>query len=379
MVAKACHHAPVVPPSRPSGPRMAGLAVVAALLGPAAPGAFAADPPLLYVPDAAAAAIHDAVGGPTLRQAPAAEGPRWSRGQRVGKVGGREIAGAGPARIAALLRQGWRAGGAGGLVSVDEIVPAQWTPVAARALAAALDALGPDARRVAFYASPAMVEQVGRADPRRALPPRLAALVDAVSRARATYLQTYRGDLTPFPAREMAMHPTRWAARWPAGRGELRLVIGPDGGAGQAELWARVRSTPAGRALLANGPAAYGLRDAAAGRAWAAQLRAFRAAPTAPARGGDVVVASGGGLTLARAGAGRVRVRIDRPGRAVVTMTPHGGGRARAIRTLTGPTPGAVLVRLPRDARPGRYRVRAVLIGDGLRDRAALAVRVARR
>ena len=369
----------VVPQSPPSGPRMAVLAVVLAVLGPAVAGARAADPPLLYVPDAAAAAIHDGAGGPTLRQAPAAEGHRWPRERRVGKVGGREIAGAGPARIAAILRGGWRSDGAGGLVSVDEIVPAHWTQAAARALGDALDRLGPDARRVAFYASASLVEQVGRVDPRRALPPRLAALVDAMSRARATYLQTYRGDLTPYPAREMAIHPTRWAGRWPAGGGELRLVVGPDRGAGQAEVWARVRSTPAGRSLLANGPAAYGLPDAAAGRAWAAQYRAFLAAPAVPARGVDVVVPSGGGLTLTRAGAGRVRVRIDRPGRAVVTMTPHGGGRVRAIRTLTGPTPRAVVVRLPRDSRPGRYRVRAVLIGDGLRDRAALAVRVPRR
>jgi hypothetical protein len=73
-----------------------------------------------------------------------------------------------------------------------------------------------------------------------------------------------------------------------------------------------------------------------------------------------------------------VRVRIDRAGRAVVTMTPVGGGTVRAIRKLTGPTPGGVVVRVPTDARPGRYRVQAVLIGDGLRDRASVIVRVRR-
>ena len=46
----------------------------------------------------------------------------------------------------------------------------------------------------------------------------------------------------------------------------------------------------------------------------------------------------------------------------------------RAIRKLTGPTRGSVLIGLPRDTRPGLYRVRAVLIGDGLRDRAAVVV-----
>ncbi len=356
-------------------PRIAAVLVLA-LAG--AGTAAAADPPLLYVDHDAAVAVDAAVGGHTLRQGPAREDARWPRARIVGKVSGRELAGAAAPAIAARLRAGWGARGAGGTVAVDEIVPAQWTPAGARALAAAMDRLGPDARRVVFYASPAFVERVGRTDPRHAPAPVLAALIDAVSRGRATYLQTYRGDLSPLPAREMAQHPTRWAARWPAGRGELRLLLGPDGGAGQEELWARVRSTPAGRALLANGPAAYGLRGAAAGRAWAAQYRAYQASPETPARGGDVAVAAPGGLTVTRAGARAVRVRIDRPGRAVVSVVPRGGGQVRAIRALTGPTAGAVLVRLPRDTRPGVYRLRVVLIGDGLRDRAVLTMRVTR-
>ncbi len=227
-----------------------------------------------------------------------------------------------------------------------------------------------------FYAAPSLVEQVGRADPRRPLPARLARLVDALSRARATYLLTYRGDRAPFPAREMALHPTRWAARWPEGRGELRVMLGADAGAGQAELWARVRATPAGRAMLARGPGAYGVADAGAAREWAAQYRAFLAAPAVSATGADYAVPSPGGLALARAGARRVRVTITRPGRAVVTMTPRAGGKVRAIRKLTGPAPGGVVVRLPADSRPGVYRVQAILIGDGLRDRATLHVRV---
>ena len=353
---------------------LAALAALVALLGGAG-AAAAADPPLLYLREDAAVAVDAGLGGGTLRQAPAADHARWSGSRIVGKVTGAEIEGRSAARIAAILRAGWRGDGAGGRVAVDEITPARWTPSSASRLAAALDLLGPGAQRVVFYAGPSLVEQVGRADPRRPLRPRLARLVNALSRARATYLLTYRGDHSPFPAREMATHPTRWAARWPVGRGELRVMLGPDAGVGQAELWARVRATPAGRDMLARGPAAYGLADASAARDWVAQYRAFLSAPTISATGADYAVPSPGGLTLAAAGNRRVRVTIARAGRAVVTMTPRGGGFVRAIRKLTGPT-SSVVVRLPADSRPGLYRVQAVLIGDGLRDRATIHVRV---
>jgi hypothetical protein len=359
--------------------RRLALVALLALLATAPSLATAADPPLLYLPAEAAQAVHDGVGGGTLRQAPIVPNPRWPAARSVGKVSGRELATAGAGTIAARLRAGWRQPGVGGLVAVDEISPAQWTPARAAALAAAMGSLGGDAGRVVFYAAPSLVERVGRTDPRHALDPTLAALIDAMSRGRATYLLTYRGDLSAFPPREMATHPTRWLARWPAGRGELRLMLGVDGGIGQAELWARARSTAAGRQMLANGPGAYGLRDAAAGRAWAEQLRSFRASPTVSVSGGDYPVPAPGGLTLSAAGAGRVRLTITRPGRAVVTVTPRAGGKVRAIRKLAGPTPGGVVVRLPADTRPGVYRVSAVLIGDGLRDRASVIVRVARR
>jgi hypothetical protein len=259
-------------------------------LGPCAPGTLAADPSLLYLREDAAVAVDAAVGGGTLRQAPAAHHARWGSAHLVGKVRGTEIEGKSAARIAAVLRAGWRHDGAGGRVAVDEITPARWTAAGAARLGRALALLGPAADRVVFYAAPSLVERVGRVDPRRALPPRLACLVAALSRGRATYLLTYRGDGTPFPAREMAVHPTRWAARWPAGRGELRVMLGADTGAGQAELWARVRSTPAGRAMLARGPGAYGLAAAAAGRDWVAQYRAFLAAPSVSATGVDYAV-----------------------------------------------------------------------------------------
>lgn len=361
----------------PTATWVASGAIVLGLAGPAA----AADPPLLYVPHDAAAAVHDALGGPTLRQGPARPDARWPGGRVAGKVPGHELAGSGPRRIVTRLRAGWRERGAGGIVAVDEITPARWTAASARALAIAMSRLRGDARRVVFLASPSLVGRVGRVDPRRRLPPTLGRLVDAVSRGRATYLQTYRGDMTPLPAREFATHPARWLARWPSGRrrGELRLLLGPDGGAGQPELWALARSTPAGRALLANGVAAYGLRTPADGLAWAAQYQAFRAAPDSAVGGVDAVVTRPGGLTMARAGTRAVRIRISRPGRAVVSVRPRRGGTVRAIRKLAAPTRGWVLVRLPRDTPPGVYQVRAVLIGDGLRDRAVVGVRISSR
>lgn len=364
-------------PTQPAARRvLIALAVAASSLAAAAASAVAADAPLLYLREEPAVVVDQALGG-TLRQAPLATNARWTPAETVGKVTGRELAGAGPARIASILRAGWRQEGVGGLVAVDEVTPAQWTPTSAAALATALDILGPDAHRVIFYAAPSFVERVGRVDPRAALPATLAGLIDAVSRGRATYLLTYRGDMSPFPAREMATHPTRWAARWPAGRGELRLMLGADGGAGQAELWARVRATPAGRDMLSRGPGAYGLRDAGAARSWLDQYRAFRSAPTVSVTGADYPVPAGGGLTLTAAGRGRVKVVLARAGNAVVTMTPARGGKVRAIRKLTGPAAG-VVVRIPTDSRPGLYRIQAVLIGDGLRDRAAVTVRVRR-
>ena len=355
---------------------LAAVPAAGALLALAS-SASAAEGHLLYLPQEPAAVLHDGLGGGTLRQAPLRPNPRWPASKVVGKVTGRELAGSGARRIEARLRAGWRRPGVGGLVGVDEITPRQWSPTASRALRAALTRMGDDAERVVFYASPALVEQVGRADPRRRLPGRLRHLVAAISRGGATFLQTYRGDSSPFPAREMATHPTRWLERWPARGGDLRIMLGPDRGAGQAELWSRVRSTPAGRELLSRGPAAYGLDTAAEAREWLDQYRAFRATPTVSVTGSDFPVPEPGGLSLTALSSSRVRIAITRPGRAVVTMTPVRGGFRRAIRKLTGPR--KTVIRLPRDSRPGRYRVRAVLIGDGLRDRDAVIVRVPRR
>ena len=79
----------------------------------------------------------------------------------------------------------------------------------------------------------------------------------------------------------------------------------------------------------------------------------------ASATGVDYPVPQPGGLTLEAAGPNRVRLQLARPGNAVVTTQRLGGGFVRAIKKLTGPTRGALLIRLPQDTRPGRYRVRA--------------------
>ena len=93
--------------------------------------------------------------------------------------------------------------------------------------------------------------------------------------------------------------------------------------------------------------------------------------------GGDFPVAVGGGLTLTKVGRGAVRVRAAREGRVVVRARLLPNGRIRAIRKLTAPH-GAVTVPLPRDARPGRYRVSAVLQGNGLVDRRAVTITLRR-
>ncbi len=354
------------------------LPIAAALAAIAGVPALAAGqgPVILYARGAAAEAIHDAGLTTAYRQGPALDTARWPGSHRLGKVDGTALSEMSASAMAAALREGWSQESAA-LVGVDEILPAHWSADDARRLRTALGLLGHEAGRVVFYAGPSLVEQVGRADPRLPLPKRLAEIVDAISRGRATFLLTFRGSLQPFPPREMATHPTRWIARWPAGRGTLHLLVGPDGGLGQAGLWNRVRSTPAGRALLSNGPGAIGLSTRGAGLAWLAAYRAHLRAPTAPPPGGDAAVSQPGGLGL-RAVPGGVGVTIGRRGRAVLRLVPRRQRRGRVIRVLAGPTRGSVRVSFPPDARHGRYTAVAVLQGDGLRDVARIAVRVLR-
>ena len=239
----------------------------------------AADAPLLYLTQEAASAAHDAMGGPTLRQAPLTPDGRWPAARTVGKVRGRDLAGASPARIAAMLRAGWRQQGVGGLVAVDEMTPPSGPPLAPPALAAALDQLGGDAQRVIFYAAPSMVERVGRADPRAALAraarpadrrhePRAGHLPAHLSRRHVAVPRPRDGDAPDPLGGPLAGRPRRAADDARAGRRR----------SASAEVWARVRSTVAGRdAARATAPPPTGSPPPPPrGPGWP-QYRAFRA------------------------------------------------------------------------------------------------------
>jgi hypothetical protein len=268
-------------------------------------------------------------------------------------------------------------------VAIDEFVPGQWTDAGAAELAQAMRALGPEAERVLVYASPALVAQVGRVDPRTALTGRLASLFAATAGVGRAYLELYTGDLRPLPAREMAIAITRWRGRWPTARADrLHGLIGPGGATGQAEIWRRVRASQAGRAVLANGPGAYGLPTAADGLAWLAAYRDFLASPASPPPGGDTQVPAGGDVTLTLpprlAPGAALTLRFSRGGRAIVRLI-DARGRRRVIAARVIPASGGTLrATIPRLLRPGRYRLVATLVGDGLTDSLERSLRVGR-
>lgn len=351
--------------------------------GPAA----AAGPVIVYSASEPAYAIHDGGSGlagvrDAYRQAPAEEDARFPTARRVGKIGGRDLVALDAAGMAARVRAELRQRDVGDLVAVDEVEASRYTPDRLAELDRALSLLGPDADRVVFYVSPGTVSQVGRVDRRAPLPDRYARLVQVLARGGHTYVVVYHGDGGPFTRDEMARDLTGWQARWPADRADrLHVMTGPERDTGQAEIWDRVRATPAGRALLANGPAVWGLRSGGEGLRWLGQYRAFLAAPTATPAGGEARVPTGGGLTITLPGrrlrpGATVRVTVGRPGRATVVLV-RGSGPARRIRAIAGPANAAV--RLPLDVRPGRYTLRAVLLGDGLRDVATATFTMLRR
>jgi hypothetical protein len=361
------------------------LAVGAALV---APGPALGVVPLVYAPADAANAIHDGPGGAAglttaLRQSPIFDDPRWPLDRRVGKVTGRQLAPLGAAGIADALRAAWSERDAGGRVAIDEFVPGQWTDAGAGELAQAMRALGADAERVFVYASPALVAQAGRVDPRRPLTGRLASLFAATADAGRAYLELYTGNLEPLPARDMAIVATRWRGRWPAARADrLHALIGPGGATGQAEIWRRVRASPAGRAILANGPGAYGLPTVADGLAWLAAYRDFLASPGSPPPGGDTPVPAGGAVVLTLPPGGGLApgapltLRFSRGGRAIVRLIDS-AGRRRVIAARTIPASGGTLrATIPRRLRPGRYRLAVTLVGDGLTDSLERALRI---
>lgn len=320
-----------------------------------------------------------------IRQAPVADDRRWPPARLLGKISGRELAAMPTAEaLAAALRQ--NAGivtamgqrmpvGAG--VGVDEITPAHWTVESANRLRDALASFPEELRgAVVFYGSPALVAQVGRPDPREPLPPHLAALVEALGTGGHLFLEIYTGDLAPLEARDMGTYLTRWLHRFPAAAHErLHVLTGPPRGVTIGSIWNRVRATEAGRAILKNGAGAFGLSTADEGRQWLVAHHGFTAQPDAPSPEDGVVVPVGGGVEiLHRAGArlrtgGVVRVRLSRPGIAIVRLWPVGAGPRRNLRKVTvGNRTTTVAAKIPRYAKPGRYQVVVSLKGQGISD-----------
>jgi subtilisin family serine protease len=372
---------PTPPPPTPAPPTPAPAPTPEP--GPTPPGATSPGLLLVYMRAEPAAAIRaGAPGLPGLhqvrRQIPIGDEAQWPPDRRIAKLGGTALAGMSAVEMAAALRGAWSEPKVGGLVAVDEITIADWDEARSAALLQALTALGPDARRVILYVSPGLVGAIGISDPRRALTPRLAALLAALKAAGVVQLEVYHEGGVPFTTEEFATYPVRWLARWaPADPGALHMLFGPDHGVGQARLWSWARASLAGRTILANGAGAFGLRTAAQGLDWLAAHRDFTANPTASPQGGDVVISSGGGLSVSPPSGRTLAVTLARQARAVVSLVPLPAGAPRAVAKIDGPVAGHV-VRLPRNVRPGRYRIQVVALGQKLRDEAQLPLTVGR-
>jgi hypothetical protein len=349
------------------------LAALAAAL-PAA--AEAAPLTVIYATAPAADAIFDGTPGlagvsAVVRQAPIFDDARFPASSRIGKVSGKELTALDAAGMADALRSAMtdpRLGPLAG-VGVDEMSVADWGRQQSAALSEALELLGPDAARVAIYVAPSLVGAVGQYDPRKRLRPRLAAAVHALQGAGAVMLTMFQGGMVPLSRQRSAVFPTRWLARFPEDRRDrLHLMIGPDRGHPPGTLWSWARATPAGRAILANGAGAVGLRTAEEGLAWLGGARAFMADPTGAAPGGDFPTVTGG-LSI-EADGDAVTVRLARHGRAIVRLVPPHQRRGQVIGRLRGPTSGrGTTIPLPSNVRPGRYRIVVVAWGQaGVRD-----------
>src|SRR5262245_24991582 len=194
--------------TRGTGRSLGFLVAALAALGLASAGAATPGMTILYARRDAARAINDGAPGlpgvhDTWRQAPIFDDARWPAGRQVAKVGGDELAPLDAGRMAAVLRAGLRDPKAGGRVAVDELNAGAWDGAALGELRQALGQLGPDAARVVVYLGPGLVSQVGRRDPRLALAPRLAALLEALRPAGGVFLSMYHGGGRPFSRTEM--------------------------------------------------------------------------------------------------------------------------------------------------------------------------------
>lgn len=355
----------------------------------AATPAGALDIVYLHGPQADAVADAGFTGAVRQMPAPVTGNPRWPRDRRIGKISvlrDRLMDGS-ASTMAARIRAEMHRDGNGGRVALDELNPNHWTAAQAWRLRRAWVILGPDAARVVVYASSSLVEQVGRRDPRRPLPPRHRALLAVMAGSGAAYLQTYRAGWAPMDGRSLNGHLTRWRERWPTGaRARLGLLVGPSLGIGQETLWARIRASAAGRALLAQGVAISGGRAMSTPevRDWMAAYRRFLAAPGATPTGGDGPVPRIGAPLLKLRGVATrgapLTLTANRPGRAVIRLIPLTGprrGDARVIAALAFARPGSRSARLPRDVRPGRYRLLVTFQGEGTRERVRRDITVA--
>lgn len=355
--------------------RLAAAALAAALMCLCASSAAAQmPPPLLYSSQDAASVVLAGAPGATgfpeaLRQGPARP-EEWPPRLVLGKVSGADLSRMSADRMAALLSAELRSSPAG--VGVDELLPRDWTAGPNRALADALGRLGPDASRVVLYISPAFVSRIGGVDPSQALNEDLASLVSALRVGGVAMLEMYHADprSTPLTEAEYAAYPTRWVPRFPGDDvRRIRLMFGPDRGIGQSAVWGFTRATPAGRQLLANGPAAYGLRTADEGRDWLSAYRDFLANPSTSPTGVDAVVPSLGGLRVVQAGPRALRLTATLKSRIVIQLLPARGGPRRVIGPFFGPVRNRLIIVPPRLA-AGRYSVLAIAFGERLREEA---------
>jgi hypothetical protein len=364
---------------RAAGIRLIAGAVFAALaLGSGAAASFSVTPlHVVYTDRAAADAIFDGtaeVPGLTaaVRQAPIVDNPRWPASRQLGKVSGKALAQMSATDMAAALRSAMvdpRLGHLAG-VGVDELSPVQWGVAQGEALSEALDQLGPAASRVAVYVGPAIVSRVGRLDLRRKLPRDLAAVMDALKKVGSVQLEMFTGSGGSRSRANFALYPTRWLVRWtPADPGTLHLLFGPAKGRTQNKIWAWARSTPAGRRILQNGAGAWGLESAEEGLAWLRAAAVFQKRPDTPPATGNYPVGEGGGLKISRGTGGALVITFPRYGRAVVQLVPTGRASGQRVATLRGPTStSGARVTLPDTVRPGRYQVRVVALGQGIRE-----------
>jgi len=162
------------------------------------------------------------------------------------------------------------------------------------------------------------------------------------------------------------------------------VLIGPSGwSATQSAIWSRVRSTSAGRAMLANGPGAFGLKTHDDGVAWLSEYRTFLTNPLAPPPSGDARLAEVGGVRILVATnallprGSTFKVRVSRPGNAIVLMRPESGKR-RVIGRVAVRSSKTATIRIPRRIDPGKWRIMVFMSGEGIKDKVSRNVQIVR-